>query len=243
MRILIVRHGDPDYQKDSLTERGWAEARALADRLEKLEVKEFYCSPLGRAKDTASVTLERLHREAVICPWLMEFCPPVIQYPGTDKEHICWDWLPEDWTTVPLFYDEERWSEHPAFTAAHVREAYDEVTGQWDALLAKHGYERRGKCYHVTERNRDTIVLFCHFGLECVLLSRLLSMSPMILWHGFVAAPTAVTTIYTEERRDGTASFRIQSFGDLSHLYQKGLQPSFAARFCEAFDDLGERID
>lgn len=28
MRILIVRHGDPDYEIDSLTEKGWGEARA-----------------------------------------------------------------------------------------------------------------------------------------------------------------------------------------------------------------------
>ena len=26
MRLLIVRHGDPDYSIDSLTEKGWKEA-------------------------------------------------------------------------------------------------------------------------------------------------------------------------------------------------------------------------
>ena len=33
MRFLIIRHGDPDYEKDSLTEKGWREAALLADRL------------------------------------------------------------------------------------------------------------------------------------------------------------------------------------------------------------------
>ncbi len=57
MRLMIVRHGDPDYERDSLTEKGWREAELLAERMAKLEVKEFYVSPLGRAKDTASLTL------------------------------------------------------------------------------------------------------------------------------------------------------------------------------------------
>ena len=57
MRLLIVRHGDPDYEHDTLTEKGWREAELLSERLSKLNVKEFYVSPLGRAKDTASLTL------------------------------------------------------------------------------------------------------------------------------------------------------------------------------------------
>ena len=55
MRLLIVRHGDPDSEHDPLTEKGWREAELLSERLSKLPVKEFYVSPLGRAKDTASM--------------------------------------------------------------------------------------------------------------------------------------------------------------------------------------------
>ena len=64
MKILFVRHADPDYDIDSLTETGWKEAEALSDRLVKLDVKKFYCSPLGRAKDTASLTLKKLKDDA-----------------------------------------------------------------------------------------------------------------------------------------------------------------------------------
>ena len=41
MKLLIVRHGDPDYSIDSLTETGWIEAELLSDRLCKLDVKKF----------------------------------------------------------------------------------------------------------------------------------------------------------------------------------------------------------
>ena len=49
MRIFIIRHGDPDYQTDSLTPRGRREAEALAAYIERLQLTHIYCSPLGRA--------------------------------------------------------------------------------------------------------------------------------------------------------------------------------------------------
>ena len=73
MKILIIRHGDPDYSIDSLTEKGWREAKLLAGRLCRLSVDDFYVSPLGRARDTASLTLKRLDREATQLDWLQEF--------------------------------------------------------------------------------------------------------------------------------------------------------------------------
>ena len=121
MKLLIVRHGDPDYSIDSLTETGWIEAELLSDRLCKLDVKAFYCSPKGRARDTAKATLEKLGRQAEILPWLREFSPQVLR-PGKDKPGVAWDWLPQDWTADKGFYDREHWWENDRFTAAGVRE-------------------------------------------------------------------------------------------------------------------------
>ena len=42
MKLLIIRHGDPDYTIDSLTEKGWKEAEYLSEMLVNLDVKEFY---------------------------------------------------------------------------------------------------------------------------------------------------------------------------------------------------------
>jgi probable phosphoglycerate mutase len=95
----------------------------------------------------------------------------------------------------------------------------------------------------VERANNDTIVFFCHFGIECVLLSHLLNISPMLLWHGFCAAPSSITTVNTEERRKGIASWRVSAFGDISHLYAAGEEPAFAARFCECYDNTDERHD
>lgn len=234
MRLMIVRHADPDYSIDSLTPTGWEEARLLADRLCRLDVKAFYCSPLGRAKDTASFTLKALNREAEILPWLREF-PPQIMKPHRKVPDVAWDWLPGDWTPEPAFYQMDSWAQTAPMAQGNVAEEYAYVVRELDALLARHGYVRENNLYRAVQPNEDTVVLFCHFGLECVLLSRILNIPPMLLWHGTCAAPTSVTILNTEERREGYAYFRMSTFGDTSHLYAAEREPAFAARFCETY--------
>ena len=236
MKLIIIRHGDPDYSIDSLTPTGKEEAELLSRRLSALDITAFYTSPLGRARRTAEPTLKKMGREAEILDWLKEF-PARIVRPGESEADIAWDWLPEVWTKTPEFYDKDKWVEVPCFAVADMKAQYKRVTDGLDELLAKHGYERDGRYYRAARPNHDTVVLFCHFGLECVLLSHIMGVSPMVLWHSTCAAPSSVTTLYTEERREGVAYFRIAGFGDVSHLIAAGREPSFAARFCEVFTD------
>ena len=65
MRLLIIRHGDPDYALDSVTEKGSREADLLAERLSKLAIDAVYLSPLGRARRTAAPYLKLSGKEAV----------------------------------------------------------------------------------------------------------------------------------------------------------------------------------
>ena len=243
MKLLIVRHGDPDYSIDSLTPKGWKEAEYLSEKLTKLDLKACYVSPLGRAKDTASLTLKKLGRTAEVCEWLREFNPEIHRPDQKGKLKNAWDWLPQDWTEDERFYRYDKWFENEVMEEGKVKLEYEWVIKNFDELLAKHGYVCEGHYYKVEESNHDTIVLFCHFGLECVLLSRLMNCSPMVLWHGMCAAPTSVTTLVTEERRKGIASFRMSAFGDISHLYVHDEPPAFAARFSEVYEDENGRID
>ena len=243
MRILIVRHGDPDYKIDSLTEKGWKEAKLVAERLSRMDIKEFYLSPLGRAQDTANCTLEKMGRTGITYDWLREFWPRIYRPDQTEMKKGCWDWLPQDWKKEPKHFDVNTWADTEIMEDGNVREAYEYVCHSFDELLKTHGYVRENNNYRVEQANNDTIVFFCHFGIECVLLSHLLNISPMLLWHGFCAAPTSVTTVNTEERRKGIASWRVSAFGDISHLYVAGEEPAFAARFCECYDNADERHD
>ena len=219
MKLLIVRHGDPDYSIDSLTPKGWREAELLKDRLTKLDVAAFYCSPLGRAKDTSKATLNALGRTAEIFDWLREFDGYVI-----DPESGAFLSENDD------YYDKDKWISTPFYSSGDVPEKYKNVCDGIDELLARHGYVHDGKIYRVERENSDTVVLFCHFGVECVLLS-----------HIFVALPTSVTTLITEEREQGKAVFRCNAFGDISHLYAGDEPASFQARFCETYSNFDER--
>lgn len=234
MKIIIARHAEPDYIHDTITEKGKKEAALLAKRLSQIKIDEIYVSPLGRAKDTAAYTLQATGMQAQELDWLHEFKGKILTPKGIVS---CWDRLPEKWTAKDEYYDFENWYTTPQIRTLNVKKEYDYVCGKTDRFLSQHGYERDGRLYRAVQPNRKTIVLFCHFAVECVILSRIFSLSPMILWHNFVALPSSVTTIVTEERRKGTAQFRCLGFGDVSHLYAGGEEPSFAARFCECYDD------
>lgn len=243
MKIIIVRHGDPDYSIDSLTEKGHREAKLLADKMKKIQMDEIYVSPLGRAKDTARYTLDLVGKEAIELDWLREFHAPIKRPDRNGEKIICWDWLPQDWTMDERFYQYDKWFLNEVMVEGNVKAEYDRVVNGFDDILAKHGYVRENHIYKVEKPNNDTLVFFCHFGVGCVIASHLMSVSPMILWHNACAAPTSVTTFITEERRQGIASFRMNSFGSTEHLYVADEPPAFAARFCETFDNKEERHD
>lgn len=237
MRLLIIRHGDPDYANDTLTEKGRREATLLAKRLQEEKIDHIYSSPLGRARLTCEYVANAMGKPFEIKDWLQEFhTKEKICYPTGEQRHNAWDIIPEYWTKQADLYNENEWQQHPFYKAANMQEEFERVTQGLDELLQKHGYVRDGKLYRAERSNRETVALFCHFGVEMVLLSHLFGISPLPLWHHFIALPTSVTTLYTEERREGKATFRCCAFGSTEHLYVGGETPSFSGRFCETFD-------
>lgn len=246
MKLVFIRHGDPDYAVDGLTETGRHEAELLRPRMKVIKGDHFYVSPLGRARQTAALALEGSGIEPEELEWLREFCPkPGIMRPDRvpNRSYVCWDWLPGDWTVREELYDRDRWKEDPIMLEGGIVPEYERVCAEFDRLLAAHGYVRDGRLYRVEKANDETLVFFCHFGVTGVFLSHLMGASPMILWQGLAMAPTSVTVVNTEERREGIAGFRAAQVGDVSHLYAAGEKPSFSARFCEMYSNGKERHD
>lgn len=235
MRLLIIRHGDPDYVHDSLTEKGIREATLLAERLKDERIDYAYVSPLGRAALTAKIGLSKTGITPITKAWLREFDSTAIH---PDQSDVTWDWFPAEWSKDPRFYSIDTWMENDIFkNSPDLKPLYEERVKGIDELLLEHGYKRSGRNYEVINENRDTLALFCHFGVMAVLLSHLINCSPMVLWHGFVCQPTGVTILSTEERQKGIASWRISRFGDLGHLDAGKEKPSFAGRFRETYGD------
>ena len=124
MRILFIRHGDPDYLNDTLTEKGCREADLLAKRAVTLQMGECYMSPLGRAQRTAKPCLEAVNCEAETLSWLQEFpaqldtnkAPELAEaYPDVKKNEkgylprIVWDMMPEHLTEHNEYMDRTAW--------------------------------------------------------------------------------------------------------------------------------------
>lgn len=230
MKILIIRHGDPNYVDDTLTPKGWIEAELLSKRLEKINISKIYCSPLGRAKDTAKATLKIKNMDMEILDWLQEFPVPVKpDYEGNglpvflNGYHCPWDITPQYWDKYKDILFSDNWMNHPVYKTSGVYEYYSNVGKGLDNLLEKHGYIRREQLYDVTydARDNETIVFFCHMGLGLTLVSLLTKIPLPQIWHGFQLSPTSVTVVEMQRTPQfkNEAIARITQMGDLSHLY------------------------
>lgn len=231
VKIYIIRHGDPDYSIDSLTEKGWREAEYLSQRLRKLPIDDYYTSPLGRARDTAKPTLEKINKKAIVLDWLREFEGRIIS-PFTGNERICWDLPPYLWCKEPKYYEFDNWHKTELFDSGNPAEIYSKTIGGIDELLLKYGIRRDGMLY--SGRSDKSIALVCHFAMGITVLSYLLGISPVVAQNNFFLPPTSVTTLVTETDSKGFSHFRAVGVGDISHLYAanepmslSGLYPDF----------------
>ena len=207
MRILIIRHGDPDYSIDSLTEKGWREAKLLAKRLADENIDEFYASPLGRAQATAKPTLDLIEERTgkrpalTILEWLREFPASVdldqTKYgapDGTPNMRCPWNIPVGFWAAQPEFFGQD-WKNHPMYSApdCKVVEVYDRVKKGFDDFMDSHGYIRRAengfpsRIYDVKEGAKTdlTIAFFCHLGLGNALLSSITGIPLPLFWTTF----------------------------------------------------------
>ena len=230
MRMLLIRHAEPDYTVDGLTEKGRIEADLLSRRIARYNIRDFYVSPLGRARETADYTLRRMNRQAEVLPWLQEFRG---RYPDpvTGREHLSWDLPPRVWMAEPLFLSPDRWADAPLYSGGNVREIWQETYHGVDALLSRYGYRKDGPVWRCENNTGDTIALFCHFCISMAVAGYLMNLSPMILMQGTLTAPSSVTELVTEERVKGEVYFRMTRLGDISHLEAAGEPRSMAGLF------------
>lgn len=260
MRLIFIRHGEPTYSNDGLSEKGKREAALLAERVQKWDVDKAFVSPLGRAAETAEPSLKALNMEAVTLPWLREFSHPIVN-PTHGNKSVCWDYIPSDWADNPVMYTESEWLDiEPAIQNHELKLQYDAAIKGIDEIIADYGYVRKGK-YYINEKNPKnrrvtstvvdmnthyanllpeedagkTVIFFCHFGVTCLLLSHLVNLPFNALTHGTIIPTTGITIVNSEERWDNEVSFRIQTLGDVTHLLSAGEPISSAGSFTPLF--------
>lgn len=249
MRIIFVRHAEPDYEHNTLTPRGFQEAELLSNRIPHWNVDRFYSSPLERAKLTAEPSLRKMGRTAEILDWMHEFSYAVID-PTTGKKQVPWDFMPQYWTAQPQFFDKDDFYRHPLLQS---NEDYEKAVlalrKGLDGILAEYGYHRKDGYYLAEEektRGDDdkTIVIFAHLGANLEAVGYLLNISPVVLQHAVYLAPTSLCILNTEKRQAGSipddipaiAMFRAQVLGDVGHLLESGQPVSESGSFAKVFN-------
>ena len=210
MDALLIRHGDPDYANDALTERGHREASALARHLRGAGITRIYCSPMGRAQQTMRYTADALGIEPVTLPWLHELngC--------YDGEHWCWSLKGADTLGSPVVPEASNWHELPPY-GPHMKPIQDRLGREFDAFLGTFGYVREGLRYRIDGASDEVLALFCHGGLSLTLLSYLFSWPLQLVYAHLSYDPTGVTRLHWETA-DGYAVPRARTVNDLSHL-------------------------
>lgn len=235
MRIIIIRHGDPDNPHNSLTPAGFKEVESLGNFLKNLKYDHAYTSPLGRAVLTSEAVLKHHNDKAEVLPWLEEFLYK-IDLPYIEEKHLTWDLMPSYYLKEKELYDNDKYLDHPIMKSGNIKEHYQNVINSFDDLLKTYGYVREKNYYRTINSNEKTLLFFCHFGVMTVLMSHLMNIPYVVLANTMVCQPSGVTMFISEEREKGIAIFRCCQFGDISHLNIEGIKPSFHGRFCETYE-------
>jgi broad specificity phosphatase PhoE len=218
MRLYIIRHGDPDYTTDTLTEIGQREAQALAERLANERLTHIYSSPLGRARETMRNTAEAAKLIPSIEEWTRELAWWIPW--ETPRERIAaWDLHGEVIRGQNRYPGHDDWHTREYFENPVFRTGYDSLCERSDDLLRRHGYEREGGRYRCARPNRDRIAVFCHGGFGLTWLAHMLALPLVLVWSGFWLPPSSVTTVLFDERSPEWAVPRCIGLGDVSHLY------------------------
>lgn len=229
MLLYLIRHGEPDYSTDTLTEKGKKQAELCADRLAVSGIDRIFSSPMGRARETAQPLAGRLNLPVGIEEWAYEIGEESkILFPdGKMRTQSC---------LSPAFLHAERYrgldvetSLAEVYGVSHESfvERYRQLSEGVDGFLAKLGYERRADgLYEAVAPNEEHVALFCHCGMMRILLSHIYHVP-----HQFFAATlfcnyTGITILDFDSRDGRLLVPQLFSYGDTGHLYANGERPN-----------------
>ena len=232
MLLYIIRHGDPDYATDSLTERGWAQAEAVGKRLAASGINRVFSSPMGRARQTAEPTCRLLGLDYGVEPWAHEITDwhRLTPYPDGEIKSVSFvdrvD-LRRD-GAQDLSYGQAMLT--PGFSESHMQDALDTVSAGAREFLARLGYAEQDGVYRITAPSDDKVALFCHAGMGRILVSYLLHIPLHLMWAGFNYNHTGVTVIEFKNQKTGFTVPRMLCYSDTSHLYAHGPDMKYCGR-------------
>ena len=224
MKIILIRHGDPDYEKDCLTELGHKQVKIAAQRLLKENIDEIYSSPLGRARQTAQAYSDAAGNSDVK---ILDFMQEI----RFGREGALYDnrWNP--WLGVNELIKSgkdlksDAWREYPVFKDNFATIDADKIAVETDKWLATLGYERQGFYYLCTgkEEAEKTIAIFCHGGSSAAFMARVLNQTFAYMCGVLMRYPHTTISVLRFYNKPGELILPvIELLNDARHLITTG---------------------
>jgi len=224
MKLYLIRHGDPDYANDTLTERGHDEARALVAYLEAEGIEQIVSSPLGRARDTARYTADALGLDVSVEPWMAELTLRMNEF----TRQAAWDIPGHVIRNEAYLSNLDSIDLIPDMPTQRIAEVLSEIRHNSDRFLAGLGYVREGGVYRIARHNDRKIAVFAHGGFGLSWLALLLEIPVPLFWSGFFLHTSSVTQILFDERSEDLATPRCLMISALPHLFAASVEPGLA---------------
>lgn len=217
MRIIFVRHGEPDYARDCLTAEGRRQAAAVAYRLAGEGISEIYASPCGRASETAGYTAARLGLKTVTLDYMRE-----IAWGGPEIPHNGHPWTLGDLMLEAGFdFSSGDWQAHPFFSRNAATEQYRRIAKRFDAFLADHGYRHEGLRFLCDGGTDATVALFSHGGSGACVLAHLLNLPFPYVASVMPYDFTSIVILEFPVARGAYVFPRIELFNDCAHIKKR----------------------
>ena len=223
MLLYIIRHGDPNYKLDCLTERGWQQAEAVGKRMAAAGIDRVFSSPMGRARETAEPTCRLLGLSCQIEPWTHEVEDQrLTPYPDGKLKSISLvqNTYYRENGNIDLPYD--RTWECPGIRETDMKTAVSYIESHGKEFLERLGYREENGVYRILQPNEERVALFCHTVFARAWLSTLLHIPLHIMWAGFTYTHTGVTVLEFKNNENGFTAPKCLCYSDMSHLYAHG---------------------
>lgn len=224
MLLYIVRHGEPNYVTDTLTERGKIQAEAVGKRIAASKIDRIFSSPLGRARETAEPACRLLGLEPEILEWAREVGEErLTPYPDGVRKSVSSLQNTELLSDGDRYLPYERALEAKGINQTDMKSAVEYIESNGREFLERMGYREENGIYRITRPNDERIALFCHTVLGRVWISCMLRIPLQIMWSSFQMTHSGVTVIEFKNNENGVTAPKCLCFSDMAHLYAEGL--------------------
>lgn len=223
MKIILVRHGHPDYENDCLTPLGHEQAAKAAIRLKDEGIEKIYSSPFGRAYETAMHTAKVLSQDVTKLDFMHE-----IKWGSSDGKEIYREGHPWDTSLYAISLGhslmDEEWTKTSPFSNNVVFSEVERVAAESDKWFETLGYRREDANYRVIGDNTHrTIALFSHGGSSSALLSHMLNLPFFYLCRAICPDFTAITVLSLSDEKGILTAPMIEIANDSRHIRGSGV--------------------